>query len=471
MAWPGGALPNPRGVCIAFADEWKTGNPTWYRIDDPNGVNVVNGWSIDRGRTDETNRTKVGSATINIIDIDGVLDPTNTHSPARDLCINTIDPMLQIAIAVQHPVTGDWTYAFRGFIDEIALSMDEAENVITGSLQCVDGLAILGGIEVIPDNGSGVTGEGTKYGVPASIPTDSQGDVWYVGQAVDARIEAALADAAWPPGNAVVFSGNVNVMGATYAVRSQILQVILDAADAEFPDVSNVFFDKQGRFVFHGRVAKFDPTGVSGAHPADWPFMHWRVADKANYVTTGATSTHTAAIKKLDWNRGTNYIFNAAIVTPQFITDQQMPAQLFVSPGSIAQYGVHSKSVENLLTAGHVAGGSGPTTPLQECAKFAKYITDNYADPRTRIATVTIGTVRPTHPCYSRTWDVICGVEISDMVTIVTSHPGGGGFNEDYFVEGIRLSASPLKAANVHMMTMELDLSPAAYYPTSPDFP
>jgi hypothetical protein len=56
----------PMGVCVAFDDDTLEPNPTWTRLDDPGAVDLVIGWSIDRGRQGELDKTKTGSATVTL---------------------------------------------------------------------------------------------------------------------------------------------------------------------------------------------------------------------------------------------------------------------------------------------------------------------------------------------------------------------------------------------------------------------
>ncbi len=58
---------------------------------------------------------------------------------------------------------------------------------------------------------------------------------------------------------------------------------------------------------------------------------------------------------------------------------------------------------------------------------------------------------------------MICGVEIGDVVHLNTTHPHGGGFDEDFYVEGIHYDAVPMNDRYPEV-TLTLDLSPRAYY-------
>jgi hypothetical protein len=66
------------GIEIAFDSPTLEPDPIWTRLDDT--YNVTS-WSIDRGRTDELQRTGTGTAQVTIADLDGAFDPTNISSP------------------------------------------------------------------------------------------------------------------------------------------------------------------------------------------------------------------------------------------------------------------------------------------------------------------------------------------------------------------------------------------------------
>lgn len=441
------------GVCIAFTDLWNEPNPVWTRIDDPNGINIVDSWSTDFGRSSEMDHTKNGAFTINLIDRQGVLDPTNTTSPILNLGTRaSVAPMRQVAICLKNPVTGVWYSRARGFVDEVNVQLDEAENVFRGTIECVGLFSVLSSIEVIPDSGSP-----NKYGDP--VPTNSAGDVFYENAEVDDRIRSAYGDAGIDSSRTVVFSGNVWVQETVYAVRSTIMQIIQDAADAEFPGVANNYEDRFGRGVFHGRGAKFNAEAVS--MNAEWDFHHWYAGDNAKW----STDTIFIPIKTLEFNTGMAFILNAVLATPQNILDADIAGQLSTDAGSIATYGVRSASWENLVTD---RGKNDGLDKLRETQLFSSYYAVNYQSPRNRITQISFHNLRASHPNTDAFWNFATQADISDKIDVVTTHPGGGGFNETFFIEGIRVSASKLGDDDYHLVTVDLDLSPEAYFSNNP---
>ena len=88
---------------------------------------------------------------------------------------------------------------------------------------------------------------------------------------------------------------------------------------------------------------------------------------------------------------------------------------------------------------------------------------DNHAPPRTRVSQITFRPISPTHFNGPALWNLVCGIEIGDVVHLNTTHPGGGGFDEDFYVEGLHYDAVPMRA-DYPEVTLTLDLSPRAYY-------
>jgi hypothetical protein len=433
------------GVAIAFDAAALTASPTWTRIDTIPHVSVQR-WEIHRGRPTERDKTSVGSATITGIDTNGVLDPTNSGGTFY----GKLNPVKQAGIALQNPVTSTWSTLYRGFVGDWNYELDTSEKFLTFDLSLVDALDILGDAEVIPDTAGN------------TVPAESTGDVYYTGQQVDDRIKAALADAAlsagvteWPAGLMTIFTGNVAVQGTVYSPRTPILQVIDDAADAEFPGVANRYVSKDGIVTFHGRYARFNPSNVS------YGIQTWKVGDEAAFVSDSAT----AVISALRFTRGKTNLINAALATPNGIADADIAGQFVSDATSIAAYGARSVAFENLITGG--GDELVPLSALAEVKQYATYYVDNYKDPRTRVSQIEF---RPSGTSGTRAtalWALACGIELGDIVSLKTTHPGGGGFNEDFFVEGISYTAVPMKASYPEL-TVTLDVSPKAYYDTDP---
>lgn len=430
------------GVTVAFAAGPRDSNPVWTRIDDPASSRLVNGWSLDRGRNYELDKTQTGTARITARVTGGALDPTNAGGPYY----GNLDPLKQAAIAIQNPVDSTWHTLFRGFVDQYDETVDISETFIDTTIDLVDYLAILEAVEVIPGHAG------------TAVPAGSAGNAYYAIQQVDDRIRAALADANVPAEITEIFSGNVQVQGTVYAPRQSILTVIQDAADAEFPGVANFYVSKEGILTFHGRLARFNPTN------SQYGIKTWHAGDRTAF--TGHTTV--APIFGLNFHRDTTSIINAALATPTGIADADIAGQLVADAGSIATYGTRSVSFENLITS---AGdtGAGPTTDkLTETRKFATYYVSNYKNPRNRISQIVFRPYPLSHPNAAALWDLICRIEISDILHVTTTHPGGGGFDEDFYVEGLHYQATPELGAAYPDITLTVDVSPKAYYTTDP---
>jgi hypothetical protein len=153
---------------------------------------LVASYSIDRGRSFELDRTDTGTARVAINDTAGVLDPTNSTGPYY----GTIEPLKQMALALQHPLTLAWSTLFRGFIEDF--DYDVAPSVYKNNLgaavgvnrlniSLADAFLILSKIEMFPDGSFGDT-----------PPAGGEADVFFDNANVDDRMLQVLGNAGWP---------------------------------------------------------------------------------------------------------------------------------------------------------------------------------------------------------------------------------------------------------------------------------
>jgi hypothetical protein len=425
-----------RGVCIALGATAYVASPTWTSIN-----RHCTRVEINRGRAFELDKTQTGEMTFTIADTDGTFDPTNnTSSIWPNFEVNK-----QVAYFLTNPHTSSEATLFRGFIEDIQVTVDPSLQLNTVTVTCVDAFDRFANTEIVPDG---------NYG--ASLTSDS-GDVVYGAQQVDDRIKAALADADWPTGLENIFSGNVSVQATTYSSGDTILQVMQDAADAEFPGVANLYMSKDGLVTFHGRLARFDPTNVT------YGITDWKAGDA---TAAASDPTHVARISGLTFERSKGKIINACIATPNGMAEADRAGQVVTDAGAITAYGISSRSFENLIT--QQGDESGTPAALAETKKFATYYVDNYAAPRNRVKTILFKVRDPATSAGTATWALLCGVEISDRIApLVTHHPGGGGFNENFFIEGLSYTIVPM-TGDYPQVDLELDLSPTSYYTTDP---
>jgi hypothetical protein len=418
-----------RGVCLAFDAAAGDETPVWTSLASIDGIRVQS-WDTDRGRAYELDKTQPGTVVCKIFDYEGVLDATNAFSPYA----GKINPLMQIAVFLTNPVSNEEASLFRGFVENIETEMDVSMKFLIHTITGVDGQDTVANAEVIPD---GTTGNAA-----------------YAAGAIDTRIGAALTDAGWFAGLRRIFSGNVNEQETVYAPRDSLLTVVEDAADSEFPGVANVYIDKAGNFTFHGRLARFNPTNPL------YDINSWKAGDGAH----ADLDDTVVPISSMKFDRSKAHIYNAVMALPQNIADADIAGQIVSDDPSIDQYGVRSLSFENLVTAGGEHDGLNAN---EETALFATYYVNNYKEPRTRVNELGFRIPRATSPNLAAWWDLVCGVDISDVVLLTTTHVGGGGFNENFFVEGVHISAKPLKNEYPEL-DVTLDLSPAAYYDNNP---
>lgn len=427
-------------VGVAFDDVTLAESPTWTYLTDTDSL--VASFTIDRGRSFELDQTDVGRALVQINDRDGVLDPSNLSGPYY----GSIEPLLQIKLDVLNPVTATYSTLYRGFIEDFSYDWDPSQRVNRLALSCVDAFAILAAIEMQPDGSFGDAG-------------GPVGNIFFDNADFQTRIDQVLGNAGWPALLAVTFTGNVQMQESVYAPGDTALDVIMDALNAEFPGVSNGYVDKTGRVVSHGRLARFDPEGVSaGASAGAWDWQHWKAGDGA---AVAASLADTAQIREFASERGISKLINYAQASPMGIAGADVAGQVVSDSVSIGKYGYRTWSKEYLLVDSGTTTGN---TANDECKLYAQYYVDNYATPRQRISSISFKSMRPDDERAAANWDLLGGADISDQIDVTITAPGGGGFDgEPCFIEGIHYDVSP-GGPDFAIVTMNLDLSPRAAY-------
>lgn len=445
-----------QGVCVAFTADWNVIGPTWTRLDNPlvpaldyrhisspHSANVVTAWSIDRGRSYELDKTQTGTATITCVDVYGIFDSSNPNSPY----LGGLGPMLRAKISFQNPHSGAYFDLFTGFVESWDYVADQSENFNIVTINLVDGFEPLSRAEVRV-NASGIA------------------PYWATG--VQDRIEKALQDANWPDDQEWrrINTGNVYVQHINYDAGTSIMQVIQDAADAEFPNVANIFIGKEGQMCFNGRMAYFDPFGD---HSFKNPPQLWNVGDRYHAQTFGY-----APIAEIEWNLDQTNLINACTCYPNGATQAQIQGQERFDITSYNAYGIRSLQIPDLVV---LKGESDGNTGLQECGVFAQYFVDSYSTPQQRISRLEFHTDSAGD---SKLWQLMCEVEIGDVIAVFTDNAGGGGFNPlipptapytgEFFVQGIHYQVQP-NTEQIPDMTMSLDVTPRQYYyPIPPSF-
>ena len=274
-----------------------------------------------------------------------------------------------------------------------------------------------------------------------------------------------LDDVGWPGLLRQILTGNVSLQQTVYSPRSTALQVITDAADAEFPFVANVYIGGPrfpGELVFHGRYARFNPEGV------DYDVETWQVGDDA---AAEADPDVVRASPPLTASLDDTALFTSALVTPQNINDGDIAAQYVTDTARADAVGLRTFSSENLATF----GGADDRTALQETKLMADYVRDNFNMPAVNVGQLTIKSRRPTDLNGPATWNMLCNVDISDLVHLTTTHGGGGGFDTDFYVEGIHYAIRPGGSVLLDStptafpyIELTLDVSPRTYYNVNP---
>lgn len=438
----------PVRIGVAFAADALDASPTFTWLDTITGVRVAD-VSVQRGRTYLTDQTQAGSASAEFFDQAGALDPTNILSSYL------VDANLPIVVELRNPFSGSDVRIFRGTTQGIPTTMrHERAEVNHGTIPALDLFAALAVAELPPATDFAAQTPGSYT---ASTSSNVSGDTVLAVQNVDDRIRALLADYGLPSAMTIIFSGNTTLHTTPYSPGSTYLQALQEAADGEFPFVANHFIDKDGLYRFLGRLSRF--------HPEDYgTYVHvWQVGDAPVVALNSAYALLAADDFIVD--RDPLKIVNSALFSPRGATPAQIAAQLRTDAASIAKYGPHSISGQDLLTNSGLLTGLGT---LEECQLFGDFYVSNLKDPVNAITQATFRSRRVDAANAEAHWNLLCNVEIGDIIRITTSHPGGGGFiEEDFFVEGIRYEIRPLTPLMADV-TLTLDLSPGAFFDIGP---
>lgn len=433
------------GLNIAPNDTLLTASPTWERLDTQLRLAEV---LISRGRQDEFDRTDTGTITAIFHDVFGILDPTNPSSPYFG------DELISkpISFSVRNPVTGEWWPRFRGAIDDYGYDLHPSQKVGQTAIVGVDAMDYFANLGMEPG----------RFGDPPP-PGGGEGFVFYEDTAgtVQDRIIQILTDAGWPSALWSVFTGNVQVRETTYADGDAVLSALQDAADAEFPDIANLFVDKYGFLCFHGRFARFTPDTVA-ASATHWDFNRWKAGDAA---AVALDSSRAPIRPPFGFGRSRKAVRNVATAYPMGIRLTDKPGQTLVDQPSINTFGEKPWKAENLIVLHGMTTGYPAN---DECKLYAQHAIDNYKTPKNRVERISFKSLGPDDPRAVALWALVTRADISDIVNIEIDHPGGGGFaNEDHFIEGFEESWTPAKNdldTGFPRIEMTLNLSPASYW-------
>lgn len=400
---------------------------------------IVSGWTIDRGRSYELDKNSPGRATITLIDIDGTLDPADGTYDFR--------PGTPAAIALNNPVTDIDHTLFRGWIARYRYTPYPNYAYAIAEVELLDGLDRLARTEMY-----GRPGDVLVWGDAAYLLHAQDGDIWFdsddTGDAVATRINNVLDSAGWPAGLRDLNSGNVALQDVVYPFRTSALTAIMDAADAEFPGLGQVFCKKTGELKFAGRLERFNPADVQ------YDLNNWEAADLDN--AGGGTAL---IFEPFSYSEDIDKVINSCSATPRGIANEDIPGQTVEDPGSIDTYGVGSRSFDNLLIASDFFGNS---TPEDAARSIAEYYVANYAEPRLRVEQLTFKRLPPTDPYADEVWDLMTRIDLNDVISLSTTRVVG-----DFFVEGLHYVCRP-GGDEFDDVTLTVDLSPRALYDTNP---
>lgn len=274
--------------------------------------------------------------------------------------------------------------------------------------------------------------------------------MFYEDGPVDGRMDDLADDAGLDPDMYVHFSGNVEVLESVYGDNDVILSAMRDAADAEFPGVGNVYVDRYGREVFHGRLAKFDPDTTSSG--AEWDFTRWAAATRGD-VTSGR-----AQIREFSYSMPRSRIINSYLAYPRGMWEAEIQYQVQTDPTSISTYGHRGEQAPDLIIKEHKTNGNNAA---DECLLFGLYYVSNYAEPRKNIDRCVFRSLPPDEDRAADVWALMTRADISDVIHFFVDEAGMA--DEEFFIEGVSGSCR-VGPPNYDFVTFTPNLSPAAYY-------
>jgi len=450
MTWPDGR------VLIAFDDDPYEPAPSWTRIDAPGGDfpdQFVASFNISNGKQSLLQQTDTGTAGVYINDHKyGLFDPRNASSPYYQ----KLDGK-QILLQLYDPVREVWEPQFRGHIDYAAYALDGSG--VNSRGEPLNASIVLNCVDLFDT----VAGYGLTPGLDGVRPPSKGADngVWYAQTAGEAgdRVFEVLADVGIDTTQSVIFSGNVALQTVKYDPDESALVALRDISDAEFPFISNLYVDRYGRVVWHGRYGRFAAADVAafanlhhpGEYPPRWNWHHWKLGDGAA-VASDATRCQ---MRVLEFDRGRTHIINVATCYPANMNQSKMKNQVYADVTSIDTYGQHAAPpMSDLLTANPIndnLNGHPDWTRYDETFNYAKLLVVNQKDPRENITALQVKTVDPSDDRASEVWAFLTQADVSDMANVKVGYPFGTGFTggdpDDYFIEGRQMRVSPLNSS------------------------
>lgn len=432
--------PGAGRVLVALADGPLVAEPTWTRYDNLSTSRCY-GFDCYAGRSSELDTTDTGTATVYYHDLAGVLDTDDLIG-------------LQIMLQLYNPVAATWHPRWRGHIDDVDHNLVDVLGMPLANvgLICTGIFDYLGGVKFLP----GIMGD--------TPPAAMAGVVFYEDEPVNDRVTALMLDAGIDADMEVHTSGNVDLNETLYDPDDVILQALRDTADAEFPGgVANLYEDRFGRVVWHGRFARFDPEGTAADIPGQWDFTRWDAATREDVVTD------VAQVREFAYNRPRARIINSYLAYPRedengaTFNRALIPTLLKTDSGSIAAYGYRGGEAPDLIIRAHKTNGN---TGADECEIFAQFYVTNYSAPRKAVQRVSFKSLASDDPRAAATWDLMCRCDISDAINLTIDEAGLA--DVPFFVDGIGVECRMLNPT-YDLVTVTPNLTPGAYYGDIPD--
>jgi len=371
-------------------------DPVW--IDE---TPYLRGFSTNRGRDNELDRSRAGQATMVVDNRDGRYVPSNTAGahypsmrPTRRVRLTSEAATGTTAFSVGSSFVGSTDvlggggtvlyYLFSGFIEDWPQTFDPAAPEAVATIQATDGFLALSLAEF-------------NLTWPIAPIDDSAG----------ARISRVLQTVGWQqseldPEWTKLDTGTVIILGtfggSDIDVSAKALDYVQQVAETEG---GNIFIDGAGDFNFHDADHLLDlVTGeVYGENETSYTDIE---------ITTGA-----------------DRIYNDVQVA---VSPVNVATERRTSPTSIARH--WRRSLDMTLLAATPQTGSDTITERR-----ASQLRDRYASPRMRITALKL------QPTTLAGWTQVLAHEIGDVVMVRKRPPAGDMIEQVSIIEGIAIDS------------------------------
>ena len=237
------------------------------------------------------------------------------------------------------------------------------------------------------------------------------------------------------------------------------------------PESANVYGDRLGRLVAHGRYARFDPLSDRGRDAGlGLPRLEGgrrgggRILDPRTRRISAASRSARDLDKVINLALASPHSDDEAVNYATQVVDRRRLEGQVRDPRLVGAGPARRRRASRTATRSAIRRHA-----WLETKRFAEYYVLNYAEPQNRVTSITFRSSNlAATGSRRRTWALLSECDINDRVAITLGSPGGGGFTgEQFYVEGVHETYRPA-GPELDDVTLTLDLSPFDYYQDNP---